>query len=86
MLAITTTSERTGHWTKMRRSLARFSGPELLVHTPSLADFITTTSEFRFSVHTGVQNDSAPCRALQIAFPPTYNSCRSKGVPSGLAS
>jgi transposase InsO family protein len=28
MLAITTTSERTGHWTKMRRSLAPFSGLE----------------------------------------------------------
>jgi hypothetical protein len=37
----------------MRRSLAPFSGPELLVHTRSLVDFITTTSGFRFSVHTG---------------------------------
>jgi len=54
MLAITTTSERTGHWTKMRRSLAPFSGPESLVHTRSLADFITTTSGFRFSVQTGL--------------------------------
>jgi hypothetical protein len=44
---------RTGHWIKMRRSLAPFSGPESLVHTRSLADFITTTSAFRFSVHTG---------------------------------
>ena len=35
-------------------SLARFSGPEALDQTPSLADFITTTSGFRFSVHTGV--------------------------------
>jgi len=52
MLATTTTSERTGHWTKMRRSLAPFTAPELLVHTRSLADFITTTSGFRFSVHT----------------------------------
>ena len=38
----------------MRRSLAPFSGPELLVHTRSLADFITTTFGFRFSVHTGL--------------------------------
>jgi transposase InsO family protein len=53
MLAITTTSERTGHWIKMRRSLAPFIGPESLVHTRSLADFITTTSGCRFSVHTG---------------------------------
>ena len=52
MLAITTTSERTGHWIKILRSLAPFSGPESSVHTRSLADFITTTSGFRFSVHT----------------------------------
>jgi hypothetical protein len=44
-----------GHWIKMRQSLARFSGLELSVHTRSLADFITTTSGFRFSVHTGVR-------------------------------
>jgi len=53
MLAITMTSERIGHWIKMRRSLARFSGQESLVHMRSLADFITTTSGFRFSVYTG---------------------------------
>src|SRR5208282_573580 len=40
------------HWRKMLRSLARYSGPESLIHTRSLADFITTTSGFRFSVHT----------------------------------
>src|SRR5260370_28803155 len=39
----------------MRQSLARFSGLELSVHTGSLADFITTTSGFRFSVHTGAR-------------------------------
>ena len=52
MLAITTTLERTGHWIKMRRSLARFTGPGASNHTPCLADSITTTSGFRFSVHT----------------------------------
>jgi hypothetical protein len=36
----------------MRRSLARFSEPEASDHTPSLADFITTTPELKFSVHT----------------------------------
>jgi|GEM_PF-6614448 hypothetical protein len=36
----------------MLRSLALFSGPEASVHIQSLADFITTTSGFRFSVHT----------------------------------
>src|SRR5450830_957207 len=39
---------------KMPRSLARFNGPEASNRTPSLADFITTTFGFRFSVHTGV--------------------------------
>jgi hypothetical protein len=52
-LAITMTSGRTGHWIKMRRSLAPFSGSESSIHTRSWADFITTTSGFRFSVHTG---------------------------------
>ena len=36
----------------MRRSLARFSESEASNHTPSLADFTTTTPEFKFSVHT----------------------------------
>src|ERR1039458_888510 len=53
MLAITTTSERIGHWIKMRRSLAPLSEPESSVHTRFLAGFITTMSVFRFSVHTG---------------------------------
>jgi hypothetical protein len=52
MLAITTTLEHIGHWTKMRQSLARFSGPESSPQTRSLADSIATTSGFRFSVHT----------------------------------
>ena len=38
---------------KMLRSLAPFTAPESLGRTRSLADFITTTSGFRFSVHTG---------------------------------
>jgi len=45
--AITITSGRTGHWTKMRRSLAPFSGSDLSIHTRSLAGFITITSGFR---------------------------------------
>ena len=36
----------------MRRSLVKFSGPKASNHTPSLADFITTTSGFELSVHT----------------------------------
>jgi hypothetical protein len=41
-----------GLWTKMRRSGGQFSGPELSLQIRYLADFITTTSESRFSVHT----------------------------------
>src|ERR1700732_2576164 len=37
----------------MRRFLARFSESEASNHTPSLADFTTTTPELKFSVHTG---------------------------------
>ena len=47
MLAITTTSERTGRWAKMLRSLAGSSEPESLVHTRSLAGFVTTIDAFR---------------------------------------
>jgi hypothetical protein len=47
------TSGRTGHWTKMHQSLAKFSESEASNHTPSLADFTTTTPELKFSVHTG---------------------------------
>jgi hypothetical protein len=45
-------SVHTGHWTKMHRSLAKFSESEASNHTPSLADFTTTTPELKFSVHT----------------------------------
>ena len=49
----TTPSERTGPWTKMRQPIAPFSGSGILSHTRSLAAFITITSGFKFSVHTG---------------------------------
>src|SRR3984893_14646727 len=38
----------------MRRSLAKFSEPGASNHTPSLADFTTTTPELKFSAHTMV--------------------------------
>jgi hypothetical protein len=38
----------------MRRSLAKFSESEAANHTPSVADFTTITSGFRFPVHTGI--------------------------------
>jgi hypothetical protein len=42
------------HWSldKDAPALARFSGPEALIHTRSLVDFITITYGFRFLVHT----------------------------------
>ena len=52
MPAITTTSEPTGPWLKMHRSLVPSSGPEASGHTRSSAGFITTTSGSRFSVQT----------------------------------
>jgi transposase InsO family protein len=55
MLATTTGSELTDHWTRIRRSLARFSGPVSSIHAPSLADSISITPEFKFSVHTTVK-------------------------------
>jgi len=46
--------ERTDHWAKMRRYRAQFSGLEAFAPMRSSADYITITSEFRFSVHTVV--------------------------------
>jgi hypothetical protein len=44
--------ERTDRWAKMRRSRAQCSGSEAFVPMRSSADYITITSESRFSVHT----------------------------------
>ena len=44
------------HRIRMRRSLAKFSESEASNQTPSLADFITTTSELRFSVHAAARS------------------------------
>jgi hypothetical protein len=51
--AITNDIRSTGHWTKMHRSLVKFSESEASNHTPSAADFTTTTPELKCSVHTG---------------------------------
>jgi hypothetical protein len=51
----------------MRQSLARFSGPVSLIHAPSLADSITTTPEFRFSVHTGPDADRRAKLLIHLA-------------------
>src|ERR1035437_6978724 len=61
-MLVITTSERTGPWTNMRRSPARPGGSESLIHARSLADFITTTSGFRISVHTRSKNSGQRVR------------------------
>jgi hypothetical protein len=53
-------------WIKMRRFLARFSGPESLIPTRSLVGFITTMFGFRFSVHTGLEFDDR----FEVGQPP----------------
>ena len=64
------TSGRTGHWTRMRRSLVQFSGPVSLVHAPSLAVSIITTPELKFSVHTATlaftESDLARAQGLTL--------------------
>ena len=54
--SITMTSERTGHWTKMRRPFVLFSGSGQSRHRLSSAGFITATFGLRFSVHTPVSS------------------------------
>jgi hypothetical protein len=49
----------------MRRSLVKFSESEASNHTPSLADFTTTTPELKFSVHTA----SGPLQNPAFALP-----------------
>jgi transposase InsO family protein len=52
LLAITTTSERAVHRTKMRRPFSLFSESESSRHVRFLTGFITATVGFEFSVHT----------------------------------
>ena len=65
MLAITMRSERTGHWIKMRRSLA---------------DFITTTSGFRFSVHTAYNRSACSLSAYARRSSAYNRSAYSRGA------
>jgi hypothetical protein len=50
----TINSGHIGLWTKMRRSGGQFSGPEPSSKSDP-SDFITTTSESKFSVHTDIE-------------------------------
>src|ERR1700737_1242873 len=51
----------------MRRSLAKFSESEASNHTPSLADFTTTTPELKFSVP-GDEHKGGPRETPLFAF------------------
>jgi hypothetical protein len=57
MLVITMKSERIVHWTKMRRSRARFNELESSIHAQSLADFITICSNLGFGTHSPPQSN-----------------------------
>src|ERR1700692_1494532 len=57
----------------MRRSLAKFSESEASNHTPSLADFTTSTPELKFSVHTRVSSCGAA--SLQVGI----DACGTRG-------
>jgi LPS-assembly protein len=65
----------------MRPFLAQFSEPVWSGHVPSWADFITTTSVFRFSVHTAVFGQSYQLYGLNsFAVADATNT----GIDSGL--
>src|SRR2546430_8274270 len=69
------TSGRTGHWTKMHQSLVKFSESEASNHTPSLADFTTTTPELKFYAH-GLQTRAKAAERLAIKTPPFQRARR----------
>jgi hypothetical protein len=52
----------------MRRFLAPFSEPVWSGHVPSWADFITTTPELKFSVHTGLAFAESSARLPRKKF------------------
>src|ERR1700687_2190374 len=64
--------------TRIRRSLARFSGLESLTHTRYSADFITTMSAFEFSVHTGLH--LCGCRLQPHPHPKTASVNAMTGI------
>src|ERR1700746_338594 len=57
---------RTWPWIEMRPFLARFSEPVWSGHLPSWADFITTTPELKFSVHTALSATTASLRRSDV--------------------
>jgi hypothetical protein len=75
---------RTWPWIRMRPFLGRLSEPVWSGHLASWADFITTTPELEFSVHTGADPfHSGRAFALIRARQPTRrcSSCTQRGEP-----
>src|SRR6267142_3094301 len=71
---------RTWPWIRMRPFLAQFSEPVWSGHLPSWADFITTTSGFRFSVHTMV-GMAMPPKADNPGLDPNFLGDRPGAAP-----
>jgi hypothetical protein len=70
---ITMKCEHTERWTKMRPSRARSSGPAASCHVRSSVDFITTTFESEFLVHTGFPcSQSDEIAQIRIDFRPPW--------------
>src|ERR1700682_6114565 len=67
----------------MRRSLAKFSESEVSNHTPSLADFTTTTPELKFSVHTATHVRRWLRPIVQLNGRGRRFSRQQRGTPSG---
>ena len=66
---------RTWPWVRMRPFLARFSEPVWSGRLPSWADFITTTPELKFSVHTGLWPCRRPERRRETGAAPEGRAC-----------
>jgi transposase InsO family protein len=81
---ITIASERIDHWTRMLRSLAKFSESEASNHAPSLADFITTMVGFNVfgthRCHLMTVSGFTSARALRTVGASRYSPQRSGGL------
>src|SRR5713101_160110 len=64
----------------MRRSLVKFSESEASNHTPSLADFTTTTPELKFSVHTGTRCWDSTASGLRDSRSRSFR-CQTREAP-----
>jgi transposase InsO family protein len=70
-------------WIRMRPFLARFSEPVWSSHAPSLAAFITTTPELKFSVHTQGGGKVGKPFAVIVAFSSSSQSLSVRPTRTG---